>query len=155
MVLKPPNIHSRKLIELNQWENLLWLERKRLILILKYYATGCFKLPDNCDVSIDELFEYELSVNPTALFTENGLLRSADDKTKLTDCIADACKPDSTPEDKDNLQIERSVIDMGSLLQTKVMWRKGDTYGKIIEDYIIIAQSDSHCVPVFDGYRLQ
>ena len=109
-------------------------------------------IADISDITKKEIFETELSLYPPSLFGTNGLLRSADDKANLTDYIALECKPQSTPEDKNNLQIERSVLDMGSLLQTKVCFKKVDTYGEIIDKYIIIVQKYPNAVPVFDGY---
>ena len=107
----------------------------------------------NPEINIDQLFEHELSVHPPSLFNANGHLRSADDKAALTNLIVKECKPESTLEDKDNLLIERSVLDMGSLLRTKVMWKKGDTYDKILNDYVRQAQLYPNCIAVFDGYN--
>ena len=87
----------------------------------------CLVLMRNPDVNLEQLFEHELSVCPPSLFNKNGHLRSADDKAALTNLIVKECKPESTPEDKKNLLIERSVLDMGSFLRTKVIWKKGDT----------------------------
>ena len=52
---------------------------------------------------------------------KKGNLQSADDKADLTNYIANQCKPESTPEDKEKLLIEKSVLDMDSLLRTKVV----------------------------------
>ena len=41
---------------------------------------------------------------------------------------------------------------MGSLLRTKVCFKKGDTYGEIIDKYVKIVQKYPNAVPVFDGY---
>ena len=84
----------------------------------------------NPEINIDQLFEHELSVYPPSLFDKNGQLRLAEDKATLTNQIAKECKPESTPDDKDALFIEKSVLDMGSLLHTKVLWKKGDSYKK-------------------------
>ena len=109
-------------------------------------------IADISDITKKEIFETELSLYPPSLFDTNGLLRSADDKANLTDYIAVECKPQSTPEDKNNLQNERSVLDMGSLLRTKVCFKKVDTYGEIIDKYVKIVQKYPNAVPVFDGY---
>lgn len=109
-------------------------------------------LANNCDVDLLFLFAHELSLYPPSMFIKNYEMRYADDKSQLTDFIARLCLPESTPEDKDALQIEKTVIDMGSMLRSKVKWSKGDTYGKIIGSYVKQAQVYPNCVPVFDGY---
>ena len=54
--------------------------------------------------------------------------------------------------EKNYLQNERSVLDMGSLLRTKVCFKKVDIYGEIIDKYVKIVQKYPNAVPVFDGY---
>ena len=49
--------------------------------------------------------------------------------------------------------IESSVIDMGSLLRTKIIFNKGDTYGDIIQRFVNAVQKYPNCVAVFDGYN--
>ena len=49
--------------------------------------------------------------------------------------------------------IESSVIDMGSLLRTKIIFNKGDTYGDIIKRFVNAVQNYPNCVSVFDGYN--
>ena len=102
-------------------------------------------IADIADITKNEIFETELSLYPPSLFGTNGLLRSADDKANLTDYIALECKPLSTPDDKNKLKIESSVLDMGSLLRTKVCFKKGDTYGEIIEKYVNIVEVSKSC----------
>ena len=109
-------------------------------------------IADISDITKKYVFEHELSHYPPSLFGSNGLLRSADDKSNLTDYIAQKCLPESTPEDENNLTIEITVIDMGSLLRSRVKFYKGDTYGEIIQQYINTVQIYPNCVPVFDGY---
>ena len=87
-------------------------------------------LANSYGVDLVELFKHELSIYPPSLFKMNGDLRYADDKAIFTDFIANLCAPEPTSLDKDNLQFERSVIDMCSMLHAKVMWKKGDKYGK-------------------------
>ena len=41
---------------------------------------------------------------------------------------------------------------MGSLLRIKVCFKKGDTYGEIIEKYVNIVEKYPNGVSVFDGY---
>ena len=84
------------------------------VIDVQLFFQRCLVLMGNPDVNIDQLFEHELSVYPTSLYNKNGHLRSADDKAALTNYIANECKPESTPEDKENLSIEKSVLDMGS-----------------------------------------
>ena len=109
-------------------------------------------IADSSDITKKEVFEHELSLNPPSLFGNNGLLRSADDKANLTDHIAQEYQSESTTE-KENLQIESTVIDMGSLLWAKVIFNKGDTYGYIIQRYVNAIQKYPNCVAVFDSYN--
>ena len=94
-------------------------------------------IADISDITKKEIFETEISLYPPSLFGNNGLLRSPDNKANLTDYIALECKPLSSSDDKNKLQIERSVLDIGSLLRTKVCFKKSDTYGEIIESMLI------------------
>ena len=106
-------------------------------------------LANSYGVDLLELFKHELSIYPPSLFKRNGELRYADDKAILTDFIAKLYAP---ALDKDKLQIERTVIDMGSMLHARVMWKKGDTYEQIAQDYVNQARLYPRCVAVFDGY---
>ena len=45
------------------------------------------------------------------------------------------------------------MIDKGSLLGTKVDFKKGETYNEIIKRYLNITEKYSNCIPVFDGYK--
>ena len=45
------------------------------------------------------------------------------------------------------------MIDKGSLLRTKVDFKKGETYNEIIKRYLNITGKYSNCIPVFDGYK--
>ena len=103
-------------------------------------------------VDLLELLKHKLSIYPPSLFKRNGELRYADDKAILTDFIANLYAREPTSLDKNNLQIERSVIDMVSMLHVKVIWKKGHKYGKIFQDYVNQAQLYPHCVAVYDGY---
>ena len=110
-------------------------------------------IADISDITKKQVFEHELSLYPPSLFGGNGLLRTADDKSKLTECIAKLCAPESIPNDINNLQIERTVLDMGSILRTKVNFNKGEAYSIIIQKYVNAIQMYPNCVPVFDGYN--
>ena len=81
-------------------------------------------IADISDIIEKYVFKHELSFYRPSICCSNGLLRSADDKSNLTDYIAQKCLPESTPEDKNNLSIESTVIDMGSLLQSRVKFNK-------------------------------
>ena len=61
-------------------------------------------------------------------------------------------KPLSSPDDKNKLKIESSVLDMGSLLRIKVCFKKGDTYGEMIKKYVNIVEKYPNAVPIFDSY---
>ena len=109
-----------------------------------------------------EVFEFELTVNPPAPFTSDGRMRLADDKSHLTDYIAkeyqkqsfdeNEYKDKSLTEIRSLLQIEKTVLDMGSILRSRVKFQKGDTYGIIIQKYVKIVKGYHNCTPVFDGY---
>ena len=110
-------------------------------------------IANSIDISSVQLWEYELSINPLAIITKNGLLRPVSNKAKLTSYLAQFCKPESIPEDEDNLLVECSVLDMGSILH-KVPWKKGDTYGQIINAYVMKVKSyPGYLYAVFDGYN--
>ena len=79
-------------------------------------------------------------------------LRFANDKANLTDHIAKEYQSKATTE-KDNLMIESSIIDMGSLLRPKVTFNKRDTFGDIIQRNVNAVQKYPNCVAVFDGYN--
>ena len=109
-------------------------------------------IADNSDISKKYVFEHELSLNPPSLFGTNGLIRYADDKSNLTDLIAKKYQPQSL-EDRTTLQIERTVIDMGSYLRTRVNFNKGETYKVIIQKLVSIVKMYPNPVAVFDGYN--
>ena len=79
-------------------------------------------------------------------------MRLPENKSDLADYIAYKFQHDSSPEDNNELNIECTVIDMGSVLRGRVKFQKGDTYGKIIEKYVKIVMNYPNCIPVFDGY---
>ena len=66
-------------------------------------------IADIADITKKEIFETEISLYPPSLFGNNGLLRSPDNKANLTDYIALECKPQPSPDDKKNLQIESNT----------------------------------------------
>ena len=109
-----------------------------------------------------EVFEFELTVNPPAPFTSDGRMRLADDKSHLTDFIAkeyqkqsfdeNEYKDKSLTEIRSLLQIEKTVLDMGSILRSRVKFQKGDTYGIIIQKYVKIVKGYHNCTSVFVGY---
>ena len=109
-------------------------------------------IANSIDIGAFELWEYELSIHPLAIITKNGQLRIVHDKANLTSHLTELCKPESVSEDKD-LILECTVLDMGSILH-KVPWKKGDTYGKIIDDYVKRVKCyPGNCFAVFDGYN--
>ena len=114
------------------------MERKKLLLIHtpQLLFQRLLIIANSIDIGSVQLWEYELSINPLAIITKNGLLRPVTDKAKLTSYLAQFCKPESVPEDEDNLLFECSVLDMGSILH-KVPLKKGDTYGQIINAYVM------------------
>ena len=60
-------------------------------------------------------------------------MRLPENKSDLTDYIADKFQHDLSPEDNNELNIECTVIGMSSVLLGRVKFQKCDTYGKIIE----------------------
>ena len=52
-------------------------------------------IADNSDISKKDVFEHELSLNPPSLFGTDGLIRYADDKSNLTNLIANKYQPQS------------------------------------------------------------
>lgn len=96
-------------------------------------------IANNSDISLNEVFTYELSVYPPSLFTKQGLLNSAT-KPKLADAIS---KPVPAAE--------CNVLDGGSLLQ-RLPWTQGQTYKQIISSYICMVKKYIYPIVVFDGY---
>ena len=79
-------------------------------------------------------------------------MRPVKAKAKLTSSLTELCAPESVPENKDDLILECTVLDMGSILH-KVQWKKGDTFGQIIEAYVKKVKCyPGHCFAEFDGY---
>ena len=81
------------------------------------------------------------------------LLRSADDKSNITDYIPQKYMPESTPEDEKQLSNWKYSHWNCSLLRTKVKFRKGETYGEIIQQFVNKVQIYPNCVQAFDGYN--
>ena len=65
-------------------------------------------IADNSDISKKDVFEHELSLNPPSLFGTDGLIRYADDKSNLTNLIANRYQPQSPLKDRTALQIEKN-----------------------------------------------
>ena len=109
-------------------------------------------ITNNSDITKQKVFEHELSVSPPSIFDSDGQMRLADDKSNLTDYIAQKFQQEMSTEDNNVLNIENTVIDMGSVLRSRVRFQKGETYGNIIEKYVKIVMGYPNSTPVFDGY---
>ena len=105
---------------------------------------------------MSEIFKYELSNYPSALFEPSGLMRQAQ-KSLLADTLWNFgdCTPDA---DVDNPAVENEletiyVMDGGSLIQ-KIPWNKGSTFIQICQSYVdYVRRRYSKAVVVFDGYQ--
>ena len=105
-------------------------------------------LVSNSHIDLNYVFEYELSVYPTALFRGYGMLNSAT-KQRLTDGIA---KLSNDSQETSIPNAECNVLDGGSLLQ-RLPWTKGETYKQIVGTYVKMVSNYVHPIIVFDGYK--
>jgi len=106
---------------------------------------------NNSDLGVEEVFAYELSSYPTALFDKWGRLREAN-KPQLGDEIA-AVVPKSSLESFEEERTVTHVVDGGSLLQ-RIPWKKGDTFEDIASMYMKhVSKNFLNPVVVFDGYK--
>ncbi|WAR13570.1 hypothetical protein MAR_027750 [Mya arenaria] len=105
------------------------------------------------DASLDnpfEVFKYELSAVPAALFDSSGLMREAQ-KPSLANAIWElgVCGGEILTE---NVMY---VLDGGSLLH-RIPWKHGDTFQEICQSYIRLVHKHYGCANIiFDGYRGQ
>ena len=100
---------------------------------------------------IRELFKYELSTVPSALFEPTGLMREAN-KAQLAECI---WKMGSCGVSEVIAPNPIYVLDGGSLLQ-KIPWIKGETFSTLCEKYVKYVKGRYHqAVVVFDGYSAE
>jgi len=107
---------------------------------------------NNSDLGVEEVFAYELSSYPTALFDKWGRLGEANKPQLLGDQIA-AVVPKSSLESFEEERTVTHVLDGGSLLQ-RVPWMKGDTSEDIASMYMKhVSKNFLNPVVVFDGYK--
>ena len=105
---------------------------------------------------MSEIFKYELSNYPSALFEPSGLMRQTQ-KSLLADTLWNFgdCTPDA---DVDNPAVENELETLyvmvgGSLIQ-KIPWNKGSTFIQICQSYVdYVRRRYSKAVVVFDGYQ--
>ncbi|CAG2217708.1 unnamed protein product [Mytilus edulis] len=97
---------------------------------------------------VSEVFKYELSAVPAALFEPSGLMRQAQKST-----LADEIWNTGSCVFSDDLGTDvHHVIDGGSLIQ-RIPWKKGATFAEICQSYIDHI-NNRYPIPiiVFDGY---
>ncbi|CAG2252807.1 unnamed protein product [Mytilus edulis] len=97
---------------------------------------------------VSQVFKYELSAVPAALFEPSGLMRQAQKST-----LADEIWNTGSCVFSDDLGTDvRHVIDGGSLIQ-RIPWKKGATFAEICQLYIDHI-NNRYPIPiiVFDGY---
>ncbi|CAG2249307.1 unnamed protein product [Mytilus edulis] len=103
---------------------------------------------NNIFPDISEVFKFELSSTPAALFEPSGLMRQAQ-KATLGDALWNI--GDCAVNRKLDSELHY-VIDGGSLIQ-RLPWNKGSTFGEICQQYVdYIKRRYDHAVIVFDGY---
>ena len=95
-------------------------------------------IANNSDLGVEEVFAYELSSYPTALFDKWGRLREAN-KPQLGVEIA-ALVPKSAFKSFKEERTVTHVLDGGSLLQ-RIPWKKGDTFEDIASMYNIVHEA--------------
>ena len=105
-------------------------------------------ISDNSQEDTEQLFKYELSKYPAALFEQSGLLRQSQ-KSQLASSLWELgnCAAEHVPEEC------TYVLDGGSLLQ-RIPWTKGATFDSICESYCQYIEDKKYqnCHVVFDGY---
>lgn len=108
-------------------------------------------IANNSELTMEEIFKYELCNHPTSLFDKHGLLREAT-KSHLADALFSTVQMNMTGGDKPP---DFQVLDGGSLLH-RIQWKKGTTFDDIVNTYV--KHVTDHCIAanvtvVFDGYR--
>ncbi|VDI23197.1 Hypothetical predicted protein [Mytilus galloprovincialis] len=113
------------------------------LLFQRLVTTANTMFPD-----VSQVFKYELSAVPAALFEPSGLMRQAQKST-----LADEIWNTGSCVFSDDLGTDvRHVIDGGSLIQ-RIPWKKGATFAEICQLYIDHI-NNRYPIPiiVFDGY---
>ena len=86
-------------------------------------------MANNTDCNLDNLFKYELSTYPPALFNKNGMFLTPN-KPQLSEAFARIIAAGQLLEPPD--KAEFCILDGGSLLH-RISWEKGVTFDKIAE----------------------
>ena len=98
---------------------------------------------------ISSIFNYELSVYPTAMFETSGIFRKAN-KPALADAILKSITMSDTLPTENSVQY---VIVGGSLLH-QIPWKRGMKYSEIFKLYTeYIRKKYNSAIVVFDGYK--
>jgi len=106
-------------------------------------------IANNSDCSLDELFKYELSTHPPALFNKKGLLLEPN-KPQLADAFARTISKEEMAQSSE--KPEFSVLDGGSLLH-RLSWEKGATFDEISDKIVTYVKKNfTNPTVVFDGY---
>ena len=97
-----------------------------------------------------EIFRYELTSVPPALFDEHGLMRLSQ-KSQLADMIWNLAN--TSTSECEIAEIQTHVVDGGSLLH-RIPWSNGTTYEAIFSSYAdYVVRNFRGCTVVFDGYE--
>ena len=101
---------------------------------------------------MEEVLEYELSPFPPALFEASYVLKKPD-KVQLAKAIADyACSLSNKAVTNNVIKTDCYALDGGSLIH-RVPWKKGSTYGDIVNTYVeFTCKNYGQATVVFDGY---
>ena len=98
---------------------------------------------------LPEIFQYELSSYPPALFDRKDVMKTAN-KPVLADAMWELVSPNAPGPSEDDCVY---VIDGGSLIH-RIPWQKGSTYDTIYQNYMnYVKRRYRNPVTVFDGYN--
>lgn len=93
-----------------------------------------------------DVFKYELSQRPSALFDEQGFMRYGE-STSLDNALFKTVGAGPI----ESINVDRHVI-CGNFLINTVAWKKAKTYDEILNDYVTYVLQYTNPVIVFDSY---
>lgn len=99
------------------------------------------------EAEVEDVFKYELSQRPSALFDEQGYMRYGE-STSLEDALLKAVGTEGATE---GLNVDRHIIS-GNFLINVVAWKKAQTYDDILSDYVAYVQQYQNPIFVFESH---
>lgn len=98
------------------------------------------------EAQLRDVFKYELSQRPSALFDEQGFMRYGDSSS-----LDNALLKNVGTEPIESINVDRHVIS-GNFLINTVDWKKSKTYDEILNDYVTYVQQYKNPIIVFESY---